>query len=583
MRCSRNRSISVVATRCLVALIMAISGALASPAALAQTADEPTAAEEPSEAQPAETETETRTKTVVTETVTKTTKTTEKRVKKPEKSQTRTVAIFIKNRAGKPLAGKVKAFSDLVTANITDQGFRVISREDTIQAIQNFTPEDAQGGKTKLDVMLDKNSSALRLAQKLNANYLIIGSLTSLGQKQQHIQYRGVNRQVTKTTLRVTYKILDGLKGSSLTAGTITSTHQSQQSQTVQTKSNNVVNNLLADAAKKLGNQLEEKGGAAAVSAETGQKAQDTVTIEVTASMQDLTIPAVVKNDQGSYEVTGNQYRLDAMNVSVAIDGTVMGTAPGTFEVRPGLHKMKLTRKGFRDWSRTVNITKDGQTFDVPMMLTDEGMRRWRQNAAFLNDLKTESKITDAQAEKIRGVAQMMRQSGYRIDIRKDQKVDVKQREKIDIKERENVDIKERENVDIDRDVNIEQGNGDRRRNTPAAADRAAEASQKARQRARQQADAAQQSRDQQSKQTSGADQSEASADAASDDKSEQSAEAEAERDQQQAEASTGEPARTSEESSDAGETQKAEAEQKQQKQQSKDTGRSTMDVIWPS
>lgn len=343
--------------------------------------------------------------------------------KNKAKNKTADVAIFVKNRAGENLAGKAKPFEDLITGAITKHGFRVISREDTVQAVSSFTGNASATANDKkvsgkdLDMLLDSNTSALRLAQKLQADYMIIAAFTSLGTKKQHLNFRDVERIINTVTLRVTYKILDGIKGSNLAAGTVTSQQKSQQSKTLQTRNSDILNTLLADAAKQIDAKLKEKGGAEAV-AEAADKPEK-MTVIVSCGMQDLSIPEITKPEEGQdYQVTGNRYKLDAMDVTVAVDGTVIATAPGSFEVYPGLHKMRLTREGFKDWERTVNITKDGQHFDIPLQLSEQGMQRWRENTKFLNDLKRRRKLDDAQIEKVKGFAEMMRKSGYRIDIK---------------------------------------------------------------------------------------------------------------------------------------------------------------------
>lgn len=54
------------------------------------------------------------------------------------RQKTRLVAIFVKNRAGRAFDDKLGVFEDLVTAEITDMGFQVMSPEDTVKAVRSF-------------------------------------------------------------------------------------------------------------------------------------------------------------------------------------------------------------------------------------------------------------------------------------------------------------------------------------------------------------------------------------------------------------------------------------------------------------
>jgi hypothetical protein len=62
-----------------------------------------------------------------------------------------------------------------------------------------------------------------------------------------------------------------------------------------------------------------------------------------------------------------------------------------------------------------VNIS-DGQRINVALTLTEEGRENWLEMARFFSELKHKERISDANAELIKGFAQKMRQSGVRID-----------------------------------------------------------------------------------------------------------------------------------------------------------------------
>jgi hypothetical protein len=103
------------------------------------------------------------------------------------------------------------------------------------------------------------------------------------------------------------------------------------------------------------------------------------------------------------------------MSVTVEIDGMVVGTAPGTFLVRPGVAKIRLSREGFKEWARTINVY-EGQVLSVSLQMDESGYARWRENISFLQDLKNGAIISEAEAELIRGKAKMFEQSGIRIN-----------------------------------------------------------------------------------------------------------------------------------------------------------------------
>ena len=63
-------------------------------------------------------------------------------------------------------------------------------------------------------------------------------------------------------------------------------------------------------------------------------------------------------------------------NAVVKVDGVVVGSAPGTLKVAPGLHVVKVSRELFKDWTETVDIS-DGLALAVPMEMTDDAINRY--------------------------------------------------------------------------------------------------------------------------------------------------------------------------------------------------------------
>ena len=156
--------------------------------------------------------------------------------------------------------------------------------------------------------------------------------------------------------------------------------------------------------------------------------------------MQDLaqlpvSIPDVRLTKDNTVVIGENKLEVQLLDVTVELNGTVIGSAPGTFRAPPGLSKIRLSREGFRDWERTINVMA-GQKLKVALQMSDAGYARWKDNTAFLQKLKNGEKLTDAAVKAIEGAAQMLRQSGYKVDVKGDVKLDVKGDVKVDAKGR---------------------------------------------------------------------------------------------------------------------------------------------------
>ena len=72
-----------------------------------------------------------------------------------------------------------------------------------------------------------------------------------------------------------------------------------------------------------------------------------------------------------------------------------IGTTPGTFQIRPGVHEVRVTREGFATWEKSVAF-RDGQTLDIPMELSAAGIARKGDLEA--QAIAREQSAADAQA-----------------------------------------------------------------------------------------------------------------------------------------------------------------------------------------
>ncbi|CAM2898680.1 PEGA domain-containing protein [Rariglobus hedericola] len=353
------------------------------------------------------TKTETRTYVKDGKTVTeKVVVTTEK--EREASSKTYRAAIFVSNRAGAAYDGKVEALEDYVTSRVTDLGVSVISRETASDAVAKVDPGATANA---IDTTLGQSTSALRLAQTLGADYVLQVTLTGYEANRRNIDAYGVKTANEDRTLRITYKILDGVTGGSLAADTV------KASKTVQQGAGNTatqlegMDELLDEASLKVATSL--KGRLGRVTAPSAEQGLVSVTIQTEAA--DLTIPDIRIGVENTVTISESKLKVSALAATVEVDGIAVGTAPGTVTVKRGLSKLRITRAGFKPYERTVNFV-NGQSLTVALELSEEGYKRWKDSTQFLNDLKNDAKLTDGEVKVLEGKAKMLEQSGFKVN-----------------------------------------------------------------------------------------------------------------------------------------------------------------------
>ncbi|MEN9841482.1 MAG: hypothetical protein RL376_1282 [Verrucomicrobiota bacterium] len=366
----------------------------------------------------------------VTERVTTTTQSEREAV-----SKTYSAAIVVSNRADAQYNDKLAPLEDLLSARLTDLGFNLVSRELVAGSLRTFTApaaavssgsegaaavaataEASAASAAATEAAFTDQSSALRLAQSLGVDYLLHASITSYSKSQRNIQAYGVAVTNFDYTLRVAYKILDARAGGSLTGDVVKASRTEQGSDGSTALLGGVLDDLLDDAARQITASLRTRVAAGRITAPAKADARlATVTLAVEAA--DLFIPDVRINAENVVTVGESKFKVTPLNATVEIDGVAVGTAPGKITVRPGFSRLRISREGFLPWERTINAV-DGQTLTIAMTMTPEGLARFKESTAFINDLKNEAKLTDARAKEIEGKAKALENSFFRVDTK---------------------------------------------------------------------------------------------------------------------------------------------------------------------
>jgi len=303
-------------------------------------------------------------------------------------------------------------------ANSSGQGSAALEVSQSGSAQVAVSPET-----TKLDQMLSDNTSALRLAQNLGADFILIPSITSYGTDRRTYNADNISTINVVHTLRVSYKIAEAGTGGEIKGGTVTATKTIRQSSNLQVDDSDVLNDLLADAAGQLADAIAQN----ASSLPTAVAKDQMVNFKIACSMTDprqqpILVPAVEISADNRAVVTNPPVAVQPLDVTVELDGIAIGSAPGAFQAYPGLHKLRLSREGFEPWERTINVY-DGQTLRVALQLSAAGYARWADTTKFLASLENQRQLTDAEAEKIKGIGKFFSESHYRVDTKEGLKI----------------------------------------------------------------------------------------------------------------------------------------------------------------
>ena len=281
-----------------------------------------------------------------------------------------------------------------------------------------ITPET-----TKLDQALSDNTSALRLAQNIGADFILIPSITSYGTEKRTYTGDGIATINVIHYLRVSYKIVEAGAGGEIKGDTVLATRTIRQSGDLQVDDTDVINELLDDAAGQLADTIVQSASSLPAAVAKDKMVGFNIACSMTdPRQQPILVSALGISADDHVIVTNQPIAVQPLDVTVELDGVAIGSAPGAFQAYPGLHKLRLSREGFDAWERTVNIY-DGQTLRVALQMSAAGYARWADTTSFLATLDNQRTLTDAEAEKIRGLAKFFTESHYRVDTKENLKI----------------------------------------------------------------------------------------------------------------------------------------------------------------
>ena len=336
----------------------------------------------------------------------------------------RKTAIIVENHAGKDFNDKVSVLEDLVASRVAGQGFSVISRDVATRALQNNSDGvNPNGGLTALDRSLEDNTSALRLAQNLGADFILVPAITGYGTETKNYSGNGIRTLNVTHTLRVSYKIVAAGAGGAIRGGTVVASKTFRQTADLQTEDSDLTNELLDDAAGQLADAIAQN----AVTLPVEVAKDKLVTFQISCTMTDprqqpILISALGVTADNHIVLTNQPVAIQPLDVTVELDGAAIGSAPGEFKARPGFHKLRLSREGFDDWEHTINVY-DGENLRVALQMSDAGYARWADTTAFLATLDANRKLTDAEVNRINGLAEFLKNSHYKVDTKENLKI----------------------------------------------------------------------------------------------------------------------------------------------------------------
>lgn len=325
------------------------------------------------------------------------------------------LAIFVRNVTADVPDEKVMVLEAFITSWLTDKNISVISRAEVLNAVSNFAAEGANSGTgspLEVEELLSDQTSALALARNLGADGLVVATITSYIVDKREIRDSRGNYDNIFYTLDIAWNVLDGGTGGSVASGIAKAKDGIKQYEN-QTRSFDI-DTLLRKDAEEIGAEIR----IAMANPETRIPSVEAtlIPVRINIALSDLSIPELIKQENGEYLVGANRYQLEPMACNVFVDGMLQGTAPGIVPMSPGPHQITIRRPMLEPSQQFMVVRPDMPIFTIPVALSAEGRRQWKEQALFFESLKSNAVMREAELEKAKGLAEFLRNSNLTID-----------------------------------------------------------------------------------------------------------------------------------------------------------------------
>ena len=278
------------------------------------------------------------------------------------------IAIFVKNQTR--VAGMddmVDGVRDRIAAELAGAGMIVLDQTDIVSGFNRYkvTTDEERAG---LIDGIFTGGSTVRVAQMLGADYVMTASIISADRAALTVS----GKPMVSYALRMTVKVCEAGQGSTVYGDNWSRKYPVTADNAAGTDTAFFYNELLDQWVNEAGPKLAE-------SSKTWRKASAAPVTMVSFSVS-TTIDELIKGLENG--VRAPNELLDEMRhivggATVEIDGATVGSSPGTFQVAPGLHQMRVKRAWMKDWQQTVNI-QNGRTFNVALELSDAGLQKFQ-------------------------------------------------------------------------------------------------------------------------------------------------------------------------------------------------------------
>ena len=337
-------------------------------------------------------------------------------------------AFFVTNRLENENVTHTKHLQDLLSAELSDVGLRIVSPDATIKAVSEVTKDSGDGANPFASLSAN---NVQNLAQKLGAECFLMVSLNKLTKT--IVDLPKFNRSIVTFRLRAGYRLSTSHDAASFKGNSFTVEKKVTLTPNINVleSSDDVLTSLIDDVVDRVSKDilesdlLNEK-----VSTKFTQSAQpavrnpvapgklqgEMVSVTIEAKMQGLKFPEIVRDDKGNLLVTGKELDVTSTDAEIEVDGVFVGNASAEkkLAIPKGLRRLVIKRPGYTSPERIINAY-EGMSLSVLIKPTAEEYKEWNSQMLFLQSVKERQALSEDKSKLTEGFYEFLKNSQYEV------------------------------------------------------------------------------------------------------------------------------------------------------------------------
>lgn len=335
--------------------------------------------------------------------------------------------IQVINRLGSQHEAQADGFSDLLTAEISDFGLKIIPPEMVTRAVSQLQGQNR--GQSPLNSLSD--NSVKELTSMLGADCFLVATLNRF--QESTVELPTLRRKVTTYKLRGSWRMHSTSDAGSFLGKsfTVEKKFPITQNVTIKLSRDSILSDLIADAVGEVTKEIFQSdllapSGRSKFKGTAGRVIpnpvalqgadRDRVEITVEARVQKMRMPEIVMNEQDQLVFSGNELEVIATDAEIEMDGILVGNASPDrpISIPRGIHRMTVRRAGFSSEERMINA-HEGMKLTIEVQPTPQEYELWRSQLIFLENAKAGAILTENERKIAEGMREYLKNSKFEV------------------------------------------------------------------------------------------------------------------------------------------------------------------------